>query len=703
MHFGSAESDLARSFNIFNDGEEILEYQITKTAIWVDSISRVEGKVSAGNIQPIVVVINRDKLYEKENKTTIHISSNSGSKQMILTATNNRTNISLNILEPTEITATSAILNAEILNEGNPKYTERGFVYNTEPTPSIDKTIAILTASVTDDKKFSSKVEGLKLNQDYYVRAYAKNILGIVYSSNSISFKANASFPTVSTQEVSQINIALGTATFNGSIEFVGDPAYTERGFVYGPVPNPTIDGNKKVVLGNDQGSYSANVSELTEGLTYYVRAYATNAEGTVYGEEVSFNFTAAMPTITTLPVTNIKIGQGTVTFNGRIETLGDLEYIERGFVYNTTHNPTIDDKKLLASGSGTGAYSLNATAIQEGSVYYVRAYVQNAKGVVYGEEVSFNFTATMPTVSTLSATNISIAAGVATLHGRIDRLGDLEYTERGFVYGTLHNPMIESDNKVSVLGSGLGEYSVNLSSLTMGAVYYVRAYVVNEKGVTYGEEIVLDMNAKMPEVITGKMEFKSTTSAVFNGTITDLGDPAYTEHGFVYGTMPIPSLDNGAVNVVVEGVLPGAFNTEVSGLEVDETYHVRAYAISLAGVVYGEIEDLIMTDPDYLALPTAVYGGHTYRVYTEMGAMSQSAAKEACDTLAFGGYDDWYLPNKSELSHIANSHILPLSKGRSWWSSEGYGYLFYDNKSWIIASGPTSSIYNVCAVRKED
>ena len=170
LDFGEAESDVARSFNLFNDGEETLNFQITKTAVWIDSISKTEGSVSAGNIQPIVVFIDRDKLHERENATTIHITSNSGSKQIKVIATNNRTEMSLNILETTDITASSAVFNAEIINSGNPKYTERGFVYHTSPMPTKEQTIALLTAPVTEETKFSVKADGLELDQTYYVR-----------------------------------------------------------------------------------------------------------------------------------------------------------------------------------------------------------------------------------------------------------------------------------------------------------------------------------------------------------------------------------------------------------------------------------------------------------------------------------------------------------------------------------------------------
>ena len=36
-------------------------------------------------------------------------------------------------------------------------------------------------------------------------------------------------------------------------------------------------------------GQFSSNITGLTPGTLYYVRAYATNTDGTAYGDEVNF------------------------------------------------------------------------------------------------------------------------------------------------------------------------------------------------------------------------------------------------------------------------------------------------------------------------------------------------------------------------------------------------------------------------------
>lgn len=588
LHFGDAEADVARSFNIYNDGAEKLSWEIVKTAIWIDSISKTTGDLFSNAKQAVVVTINRNKLEEGENKTTLQITSSNGSKSLTIIAINNRKAIALNTLECTEVKGTTAVFNAEMLHEGNPKYTERGFVYATQQQPTVENTIVKLTAPVNENLHFSVQAVDLAANTTYYVRAYAINALGTVYSTNQVSFMVQTSAPSVTTHAFTNLNIEAGTAIFNGEVVNVGDPAYTERGFVYGTVPNPTIDDTKKVVSGTGTGTFSANIIGLKEGNTYYVRAYAQNVKGVAYGKDVVVNCVATMPEITTNEVTNISIKNGTATFVGDVKSYGDLSCEERGFVYALTNNPTIDDTKLTVSGAELGVFRKNVSGLAEGHTYYVRAYVTNRKGTVYGNEVSCNLTANMPVVKTLAVTNKDIANGVATFNGIVVSLGDLGYTEKGFAYGVSHNPTIDN-SKVTSSGEGLGDFFATASELAEGKTYYIRAYVTNSKGTVYGEEVEMDYTAGMPEVKTIEVTNKNigAGTATFKGSILSLGDLGYTERGFAYATVHNPTI--GDSKIKAEGSGTGEFSATASALVEGNTYYIRAYATNSKSTVYGE------------------------------------------------------------------------------------------------------------------
>ena len=484
-------------------------------------------------------------------------------------------------------------------------------------------------------------------------------------------------------------------ATFKGNVVSLGDLACTERGFVYSTTNTPTIDNNKVTASGTGTGTFTATASQLQEGKTYYIRAFVTNKKGTVYGEELTMNYTAGMPEVKTLEVTNKNIGAGTATFKGSILSLGDLGYTERGFAYATVHNPTIGDNKLTASGSGTGEFSANATQLEEGKVYYIRAYVTNSKGTVYGEELSVDFNGVMPIVSTQAVTGKIIAQGVATLNGTIESKGDPAYTQRGFVYGVAHNPTKDDATVVNVSGTNTGSYTYNLNNLEMGSIYYVRAFATSSKGTAYGSEVTLDFNAVLPEVTTVSVEAKDSVHAYFIGNISLKGDPEYTERGFIYGTIQNPMIDDAEATIVsVAKTSSNQFETQVTinGLNKG-TFYVRAYVKNELKTIYGEVLKLEHPDyAEYIVLPTFVHNASVYRVYKELGRMNWQNAIYTCENLTCGGYSDWHLPTWDELNtmYINKDNIGDFQSAWYWSSSyqQGvgpFGQNFTDGSQGIV------------------
>lgn len=286
LDFGDSGADVARSFSLFNDGTELLEWQITVTAKWIQSVSMKEGKIPAGRTQSLVIIIDRTLLERGENTTTVHITSNNGTKQLTITAMGMQ-NATLNTLAATNIKTTSAVLNGEILTDGNPKYSERGFVYSESSMPTINDCIRKVTSPVTDTKLFSSIVTGLTTGKTYYVRAYAINAGEETYSTNEISFVPNYNAPKVTTTSVTIIDKT--SAYLIGNVTDMGDPEYTERGFVYSTIQFPTLDAddvNSVVVAKTASTQFEKQVTiENLDSKVIYVRAYAKNDIGIAYGE----------------------------------------------------------------------------------------------------------------------------------------------------------------------------------------------------------------------------------------------------------------------------------------------------------------------------------------------------------------------------------------------------------------------------------
>ncbi len=84
-------------------------------------------------------------------------------------------------------------------------------------------------------------------------------------------------------------NITQSSVRVDAVVVSDGEFEVTERGVVYHREPNPTT-ANNVVTGGSGTGSYTANITGLSPGQMYYVRAYAINSQGTAYSDQIGFS-----------------------------------------------------------------------------------------------------------------------------------------------------------------------------------------------------------------------------------------------------------------------------------------------------------------------------------------------------------------------------------------------------------------------------
>ena len=107
--------------------------------------------------------------------------------------------------------------------------------------------------------------------------------------TEELEFVSVSAPATVTTQAVS--NIGETTATANGNITDLGSPNPTAHGFAYSPTDTtPDIETASVTDEGaaSSTGAFTSDLTGLTPGLLYYMRAYATNSAGTSYGSVVT-------------------------------------------------------------------------------------------------------------------------------------------------------------------------------------------------------------------------------------------------------------------------------------------------------------------------------------------------------------------------------------------------------------------------------
>lgn len=97
----------------------------------------------------------------------------------------------------------------------------------------------------------------------------------------------------------------------------------------------------------------------------------------------------ATAPLVKTDAVTSIQASAA--VFNGEVTSDGGDPVTARGFVYNTSPNPTIENNHAQTEdGTGTGVFTHDVAGLLPSVNFYVRAYATNLIGTTYGEEVIF-------------------------------------------------------------------------------------------------------------------------------------------------------------------------------------------------------------------------------------------------------------------------------------------------------------------------
>ena len=287
-------------------------------------------------------------------------------------------------------TDTTFTMNGQVTFEGLEPYTERGFYWVQGTGNPIGGTKVIVSGSGTST--YSATVTGRTPETTYSYIAYVINNGTTKYGTpaRQVTTAATLSTPTVVTNATSNVSYFL--ATFNGTIVDVGDPPYTEKGFVWVVgTGTPTTSNNKEIVSGTSAGSYSNTYSLPSANQTYTVRAYAINTQGTAYGANNSFT-TLELPrtaSVSTLDATNVD--ETTARLNGNITDVGNPNYTSKGFYWKLgTSTPTASDNVVNVSGTSAGTYDSLISGLSDGSTYSFVAWVTNSQGTTTGVRKQF-------------------------------------------------------------------------------------------------------------------------------------------------------------------------------------------------------------------------------------------------------------------------------------------------------------------------
>jgi hypothetical protein len=542
------------------------------------------------------------------------------------------------------------------------------------------------------------------------IRIFHFLISGIVLILLTTCKKDDKSVPILITDSVS--NISDTSATSGGNITNDGGETVLTRGVCWSTDINPTIIDNL-TKDGAGAGRYISNFTGLVGGTTYYLRAYATNSEGTGYGMTMSFITNGqppSAPIVTTQNASSIQTTSATLNASINAKYLSTIVTFEYGTT--ASYGSTITVTQSPLTGGGNTSVSINIANLIAGSNYHFRAKATNSLGTTIGSDMTFKTLGNAPTVTTLAPTNLTIAE--AQLNGSVNA----NYLETIviFEYGTTasYGSTIEAIQS-PVTGGGNTPVSANISNLLTNTTYHFRVKATNSLGTTYGSDLTFKAFGNVPTVTT--LAANSTPiTAELNGSVN--ANYLETTVIFEYGT----TASYGSTIIAIESPVTGGTDTPVSAnilfLVTNTTYHFRVKATNSLGTTYGS--DLtfktvyeiggnldggiifyidgtsqhgLVCAPDNqssgvlwcnseMNIPgadgTAVGTGNQNTIDIVNGCSADGIAAKICYDLVLSNHKDWYLPSKDELNLMyTNLKLKGLGNfaDNFYWSSSESNY----------------------------
>ena len=542
-------------------------------------------------------------------------------------------------------------LTGNLSNTGGSTTMQRGFIISSTNAALTTKPSTISPNSLTNGmvrinidtyttlttftKTINTISAGLTPASTYYVRAYAYNTTydydncnAFAYS-NILPFTSAAAAPGITTTSVSSI-ISTG-ATLTGTVVSLNGATILETGFIYtttsgSPIDPTTITINTvtlgKVTSFDFSGSFTENVTGLSEGQQYYFRAYAkSNIGGTSYGDEIRF---------ITLPlVSQLVYNFGGITDNNSTTTttvgiipkftVTSAQTYTKGIIWSATNTTT--NWWLTATTKTTDAATATlstatvgtSTALVSNKKYFVVGYATNTDlNTYYTTPIEVytkpTFIPTVQVFATSSSDGFTITVKHLLITGAVidgDAGNNVNITQRGVMWGTQtswnSNPWT---NVPALTTQSLAGYSIAIGAgatigstdpLVPGTLYYYRpivtnvgpagdnvGYYVNELNVTTLAEV------QLPAIGPGGITYNSVTKklSVIGTTIINTGGAAIISSGLCHktagGSTP-PDIDN-ATAPNTNNSTP--FTTDITFI-TPGVYLIRAYVTNAGGAAY--------------------------------------------------------------------------------------------------------------------
>jgi len=355
------------------------------------------------------------------------------------------------------LATTSATLNGTLTDKGTADNVTVSFEWGL--TTSYGSPAAGTPPSMSAAGTFTANLSGLTAGTTYHFRAIADGGGDPVYGSD-MSFTTSTTPPTVTTSAAG--NLATTSATLNGNLTALGTASSVIVSFQWGTATGSYTHTTDNQTL-SAIGDFSANLTGLTPGTTYYCKAQAVG-NGTALGDEMTFTTLTTPPTVTTSAATSL--ATTSASLNGSLGSLGTATSVNVSFEWGTT--TSYGSETTAQSVTALGAFTANLTGLTASTTYHFRAKAVGHGSAVYGEDMTFT-TASLPDTTAPVITQVTVSE--ETTSGATITWTTSEAATSQIEYG-----LTEEYGSSTTLDTNLvTSHSADLTGLKAGKTYHYR------------------------------------------------------------------------------------------------------------------------------------------------------------------------------------------------------------------------------------
>lgn len=192
---------------------------------------------------------------------------------------------------------------------------------------------------------------------------------------------------TLPTTKVGEKFIIIG-----GEITNDGGSPILKKGVFFSKQKTASLENGQVFFATGENPKFTQTVKDLEPETTYYIRAFATNAIGTNYGEEITFSTLKETfkPEMGAIAVNNIEATSAQATM--KLKADGGSPIKSQGIVISTEEEPTKENGTVIAATElgSTNTQTHTISNLKATTTYYVRAFAENKNGIAYSEIIKF-------------------------------------------------------------------------------------------------------------------------------------------------------------------------------------------------------------------------------------------------------------------------------------------------------------------------